>query len=105
MASVVQVMFLKPRPGGLEVLMRNVGRAKKIVERCGGRMRVWNQLAGGNPGAIAAVIEATDWKTFGEYSARLEGDSEFQAFMNEINSSRDPEADVIRTLMHVEVPS
>ena len=68
-------------------------------------MRVWNQMVGAEPGTAALVIETADWKAYGEYNAKLQDNREWQAFLKEINSAKEPNADIFRTLLHVEVPS
>src|SRR5271154_6674191 len=67
MPAVSQLLFLKPQPGRLEALMRDLVRAQKIVKRAGATLRAWNEVSGPNAGAIAVVIEHSDWKEFGNY--------------------------------------
>ncbi len=50
------------------------------------------------------MVETADWEAFGEYSAKLEADPEWKAFLAELNSARDPNADMVRTQISVEVP-
>ena len=105
MPTVGQVVFLRPRPGRVAAFMSDVARARKIIANCGGKVRVWNQVVGAEPGSTALVIETADWKAYGEYNARLQDDREWQAFLSEINSAKEPNADLFRTLLHVEIPS
>ncbi len=105
MATVSQVLFLKPQPGRLEAVMRDLSRAQNIVKRAGGNFRAWNEVSGPNAGTIAVVVEHSDWKTFGSYMAKLEGDKEWQAFIAEINSARSPNAERVASGINVELPS
>ena len=105
MPSVSEVVFLRPRPGRFEAFMKDVARARKIMASCGGKVRVWNQLVGAESGSTAVVIETADWQAYGDYNAKLEENREWQAFMKEINSAKEPNADLFRTLLHVEIPS
>jgi hypothetical protein len=102
--AVAQIFVFRPRPGHFQDFMKDAVRADKLVRRAGGKMRAWNAAAGGEPGTIGIVIETADWKAFGEYNARLESDTEWQAFMAEINSRREPSADMVRTQISVELP-
>jgi len=105
MATVSQVVFLKPQPGRVEALMRDVAKASKIVKRAGATFRAWNEVSGPNTGTIAIVIEHSDWKEFGSYMTKLESDSDWQAFLAEINSTKSPNAERLATGINVEVPS
>jgi len=105
MATVSQVLFLKPQPGRLEALMRDIAKASKIVKRAGATLRAWNEVSGPNTGSIAVVVEHSDWKDFGSYMTKLESDSEWQAFMAEISSTKSPNAEQLASGINVEVPS
>ncbi|HYA36337.1 MAG TPA: hypothetical protein VEF03_12000 [Candidatus Binataceae bacterium] len=105
MATVSQVLFLKPQPGRLEAMMRDLARAKGIVTRAGGNFRAWNEMSGVNAGAIAVVVEHADWKDFGSYMAKLEADKDYQAFIAELNARKDPNTVRLAAGINVEVPS
>jgi hypothetical protein len=105
MAAVSNVVFLKPQPGRLEALLRDIARVQKIAKRNGGNLRAWNEMSGPNAGAIAVVVEHSDWKDFGNYMAKLESDPDWQAFIAEISSTKSPNAERIGTGLNVEVPS
>jgi hypothetical protein len=105
MAVVSNVTFLKPLPGRLEALMRDIARVQKIAKRAGGTLRAWNEVSGPNAGTIAVVVEHSDWKDFGNYMAKLETDSDWQAFIAEISSTKSPNAERIGTGINVELPS
>src|SRR5258708_5506111 len=105
MPTVSQVVFLRPRPGKLEAFMGDVAKARKIIASCGGKVRVWNQLIGAEAGSTAVVIETADWNAYGEYNTKLQDSREWQAFQKEVNSRKEPNAEIFRTLLHVEVPS
>ena len=104
MAAVSNVLFLKPQPGRLEALMRDIAKAHKIAKRCGGNLRAYTQMSGPNVGNIAIVTEHHDWKSYGNYMATLESDTEWQAFLAEINSTKSPNAERVGAALNVEVP-
>jgi hypothetical protein len=93
MAAVSNVLFLKPQPGRLEALMRDIARAQRIAKRCGGNLRAYTQTSGTMAGAIAVVTEHNDWKAYGDYMATLESDTEWQSFIAETNSTKSPNAE------------
>jgi hypothetical protein len=105
MATVSQVVFLKPQPGRLEAFTRDLEKASKIIKRAGGQFRAWNEVSGPNAGCIAVVVEHNDWKDFGNYMTKLESDKDWQAFLAEINSTKAPNAERLSTGINVEVPS
>jgi hypothetical protein len=105
MPTVSQVLFLKPQPGRLEAVMRDLSKAHNIVKRAGGKLRAWNEVSGPNAGTIAVVVEHSDWKDFGNYMAKLESDKDWQAFLAEINSAKAPNAERVSSGLSVEVPS
>ena len=105
MPSVSEVVFLRPRPGKLEAFMNDVARARRIIASCGGKVRVWNQLVGAEAGTTAVVIETADWEAYGAYNEKLENNRQWQAFLKEINSAKEPNSDLYRTLLHVEIPT
>ncbi len=104
MAAIASVAVWRPRPGRLQDFMGVVVRAKKIHERLRGKVRVWNSQFGGEPLSVGYVIEHPDWKTFGEFGAKLEADPEWLALVAEWGSMREPPAELIRDQVSVEVP-
>lgn len=105
MATISNVVFLKPQPGRLEAFMRDLAKANNIIKRAGGKLRAWNEMSGPNAGSIAVVVEHNGWKEFGNYEAKLESDSDWQAFIAEVTSAKAPNAEVVATGLNVEVPS
>ena len=105
MAAVSNLVVLKPQPGRLEAFMRDVAKVDKIIKRLGGKLRAWNEVSGPNPGPVALVVEFSDWKDFEDYMAKREADTELQAFIAEVISSKSPNAEIVATGLNVEVPS
>ena len=105
MAAVSSVLFLKPLPGRLEALTRDIGRAAKMIKRLGGTLRAYNEVSGPNAGSIALVVEHSDWKEYGNYMTKLETDKDWQSFVVEIGSAKSPNAERLASGLNVEVPS
>jgi hypothetical protein len=104
MSTILQVFVYRPRPGQLPRFMKNVARGTRMVNRDGGKVRLWNTASGGEPGTIAIGIETANYKAFGEYAAKLEGDTEWRAFLAELEGEREPAADLVSSAMYVEQP-
>ena len=102
--AIANMNVWKPRPGRLQDFMAVVAKAKRIHERLGGRVRVWNAQFGGEPFTTGYVIEHTDWKKFGEFSAKLETDGDWLALVAEWTGQRDVPADLIQSGVFVEAP-
>jgi hypothetical protein len=102
MSTILQTFVYRPRPGQLSNFMKNVAKGSKIVHHDGGKVRLWTTATGGEPGTVVVGIENANYKTFGEYAAKLEADPEWRAFLAGIEGEREPAADLISSAMYVE---
>jgi hypothetical protein len=102
--AILQSTVFRVRPGKAQQFMANVATAKKILERLGARVRVVSQVVGTNAPCIAFITETADWKAYGEFSAKVSADSEWQTFIAKIGANREPEADQIATGLSTDVP-
>ena len=104
MSAVTQVMVFTVTPGRFDEFLKRASRVKKIRERAGAKVRYYRTVAGGHP-AVAVVAETAGWKAHGEYMAKLEADPEWQKFVAEMRSDRDPVATIVelRTSEEIEV--
>ncbi len=80
MAAIAQVAMWRPRDGKLADFFAKVATAKKIHERLGGKVRVWQTAIGGQPMTITYVMEHASWVEFGKFGEKLEKDTEWQSF-------------------------
>jgi hypothetical protein len=55
MATVSNVVFLKPQPGRLEAFMRDLAKANNIIKRVGGKLRAWN------PRCLVRMRQRSQW--------------------------------------------
>jgi hypothetical protein len=90
-----QVRVIRPRPGRRQDTFNLAARAKRIHERCGGKVRIFEPITGPNVGTLLQVVETSDWKAYAEYRTKLETDPEYRALLTEIQNNRDPSADII----------
>lgn len=103
--AILATTVWRVRPGRTQDFLANVGTAKKIAERLGGRVRVVNQAVGTNAPAFIFIIESADWKAYGELQSKMQSDSEWQGFFQKaIATNRDPSADLIATGLSSDVP-
>ncbi len=93
--AIAQVRVIRPRPGRRPDLLNTLARGKRIHERCGGSVRIFESATGPNVGAFLHVVETSDWKAYGEYRTKLEADPEYRALMAEIQNNRDPAAEIV----------
>jgi len=102
MAVVAQVATWRAREGRAQEFMANVATAKKIQERLGAKVRVWQTTIGGQPLSVGYVIEHGGWEAFGKFGAKLETDSEWQNFWSKALAN--PTADLLQNSVVVEAP-
>jgi hypothetical protein len=70
--------------GGLMSALRDVARAKPIIERHGGHVRVQVPVAGDEPDTYSVTVECADWTAYGAYMAGLLSDREWMTFQSEV---------------------
>lgn len=102
MAAIAQVATWRARDGKIQDFIAKVATAKKIHERLGGKVRVWQTIIGGQPMTMAYVIEHTGWAEYGKFGEKLEKDSEWQSFWSDALAR--PTADLIQNSLVTEAP-
>lgn len=103
MAVVAQVATWRPRDGHLSEFLANVATAKKIHERLGGKVRIWQSAIGGQPMSVGYVIEHEGWEAFGKFGAKVEGDAEWRNFWTKASSN--PTGELLQNSVVVEAAS
>lgn len=94
MAAVATVATWRPRDGKLQDFFAKVATAKKIHERLGAKVRIWQTAFGGQPMSIGYVIEHASWAEFGKFGEKIEKDTEWQSFW--VDALAHPSADLIQ---------
>ena len=80
--AVAQVAQFRITQGKAVEFNAQVAEAKKIQERLGARVRVWQATAAGpNTGLVSYVIEHKDLAEFAAFSDKLNADTTWQAFV------------------------
>jgi len=89
--ALLTVAQFRVVPGKFQEFGANVATAKKIHERLGGRVRVWNAVvAGPNSGLVSYAIEHQDWASYASFNEKLATDSEWQQFAANVLQRADP---------------
>jgi hypothetical protein len=102
MTAIAQVATWRARDGHLQEFIAKVATAKKIHERLGGKVRVWQSMIGGQPMTLGYVIEHAGWADFGKFGEKLEKDGEWQTFWSDALAH--PTADLIQNSLVTEAP-
>lgn len=102
--GILQSSVFRVRPGKAQEFMADVATAKRILERLGARVCVVNQVVGTNAPCTVFITESADWKAYGEFSAKIETDSEWQKFYSKAAlDNPNPAADLIATGLSTDV--
>lgn len=102
MASVISVAQWRPKDGRAHEFVANVATAKKIHERLGAQVRVWQTTFGGRPTTVSYVIQHAGFEDFGKFTQKLSQDPEWQQFW--ADAVRDPTAELVESSVMQELP-
>ncbi len=102
MATVISVSQWRPRDGKVQEFVANLETAKKIHERLGAQVRVWQNTFGGQPMTVSYVIQHASWEDFGKFGQKMNDDSEWQQFW--ANALLNPTADMLDNSVMQEMP-
>jgi hypothetical protein len=101
--TIVSMNVWQPGPGRAADFAAGVSAAKKIHERLGARVTVWQTVVGGTPNTVAYTTEFDDMTAFGTFADKLATDEEWQAFWAAATSSTDAIATLVDTVLVSEV--
>src|SRR2546428_13184328 len=75
--AFASISVWRPRDGKQAEFMANVATAKKIHERLGAKVRVWQTMFGAQTLTVGYVIEHRDWAAFADFSTKIQTDAEW----------------------------
>ncbi len=102
--AVIQAIQFRIIQGKNQEFMANVAEGKKIQERLGGRVRVWQgTMAGPNTGVVTYTIEHDDLAAFAAFGEKLQADSDWQAFAMRTLGGANPTGNLISAALATEV--
>ncbi|MDP9238220.1 MAG: hypothetical protein M3P30_12635 [Chloroflexota bacterium] len=80
--AVATVVRFAINPGKNQEFMALAAEAKKIHERLGGKVRIWNAtLAGPDSGNVSYVIEHANIAAYASFSDKMGADAEWLKFV------------------------
>ncbi len=100
--AVATVSLWRPNPGRIQDFLAAATQARKIHERLGSKVRLWQTAFGGQPNTLGYIIEHADWTAFGKFGQALESDSEWQQLL--ANYQADPPAELVQSSVITEPP-
>ena len=102
MAAVASISTWHVREGKTQDFLAVCGKAKKIQERLGAKVRVWSSTFGGQPGTMGYVMEFANWTAFGAFFEKIGQDSEWLSLVTEFGAH--PPADLVQQSVVAETP-
>ena len=100
--AVATVTSWRVREGKLDGFLAHAAQGRKLLERHGGEVRVWQVQFGAQPGNVAVVVSHENMRVYGEFATKLQADEEWQQFLAEIRTN--PTADLVANSLISEVP-
>ncbi len=100
--AIVQVAYWHPTAGRFEDFIKTCNQARKIHQRLGGEVRIFQGQLGSDAGTVAYVIDHADGAAFGQFIDKLNGDGEWQQLI--ASFLKDPPAEPVRSNLLQELP-
>lgn len=101
--TIVSMNMWQPSPGRMAEFTAAVSVAKKIHERLGARVAVWQTSVGGRAGSVAYTTEFDNMTAFGAFADKLQTDEEWQAFWSAATSNTEAIATLLDTVLVSEI--
>lgn len=102
--AVAQVFQFRIIQGKAQEFNANVAEAKKIQERLGGRVRVWQAtMAGQNTRLVSYVVEHDNMAAFASFSDKIAADSEWTAFAAKTLLGGNPTGNLLSAVLANEI--
>ncbi len=100
--AIAPVAYGRPRPGRFEDVIKVGNQARKIHQRLGGEVRIFQGQLGSDAGTVAYVIDHADGAAFGQFIDKLNGDGEWQQLI--ASFQKDPPGEPVRSNLLQELP-
>ena len=102
--AIVSVSSWRIAPGRGPEFIATCAEAKKIQERLGARVRILQAGAGPRPLTLTYVVEVDDWTKFGEFNAKAESDTEWQALLQRVGNESPPAGELLESGLAQDLP-
>lgn len=100
--ALAQVSTWRPRPGRYADFINVCNQARKINERLGAQVRIWQSQLGSNANTVTYVIQHADGSAYGEFIDKINGDGEWQQLVTSFQ--QDPPAEQEQSNLLRELP-
>ena len=100
--ALAQVGTWRPYPGRYEDFVTACHQARKIQQRLGAQVRIWQSQLGSNANAVVYVIQHADGAAFGQFIDKLNADGEWQQLV--ASFVKDPPAEQQQSNLLQELP-
>jgi NIPSNAP len=100
--AVAQVAMWRPRPGRYEDFLKVCNQARKIHQRLGAQVRIWQSQLGSNANMIVYVAQHVDGTAFGQFIDKVNADGEWQQLVSSF--VKDPPAEQEQSNLLQELP-
>ncbi len=102
--AVVSVHTFRVKAGRLQEFLTLCAEARKIHERMGGRVRIWQPAFGGEAATIGYTIEHDDMTAYGTFTDKLQSESDWQALIQRMGTNTDPSVEPVSSALYQESP-
>jgi hypothetical protein len=103
--AVIQGTVWAPQPGRAVEMVGQMAVAKKIHARLGAKVRAWQIVVGGaNSLQAIYALEYADWNAFGKVNQALNGDAEWQGFVQTVLNAPNPSASLVSNNLATTIP-
>lgn len=100
---IVSASVWQPERGRHAELGAAVATARRIHERLGARVAVWEPVIGGRPESVTYTVEFDDMAGWGAFADRLADDPEWEAFWGAAAAGTAPILTVVDTVLVSEI--
>ena len=100
--ALAQVAGWRPRPGRYADFINVCNQARKIHQRLGAQVRIWQGQVGTASGTVIYVIQHPDGAAYGQFIDKLNADGEWQQLV--ASFQKDPPAEVDQSSLIQELP-
>jgi hypothetical protein len=100
--TLAQVAMWRARPGRYADFIKVCNQARKIHQRLGAQVRIWQAQVGSNAGTVVYVIQHPDGAAYGQFIDKVNGDGEWQQLV--ASFQQDPPAEPEQSNLLQELP-
>lgn len=100
--ALSQATTLRPRPGRYDDFIKVSSQVRKICQRLGAQVSVWQVQVGSNAGTVTVAIQHADGAAYGQFIDKLNTDGEWQQLI--ASFQKDPPAEFVQSNLLRELP-